>query len=209
MKIRNQTTIYLIRHGETPSNAAKIKQGIKINDYLDTKGILQTQEMAKMIQFLDLDVLFTSYLHRAEETAAYIEKTLLKKVPIFHDYRLRERDFGSLSGKTDDELAIMLPHRIEQENMQTYDYRPYGGENVDDVRKRVISALLDLVTNYDHHNIGVISHGGPIRLLLFHFPTIPRLYHALENAKKDVGNADIYEWEISDNTVRTLQSLLL
>ena len=208
MLLRNQTTLYFFRHGETISNKNRIKQGVQIDDYLDTQGVLQIEKITKFIQFLNLDVLFTSYLHRAEETAALINKSLPEPVSILHDFRLRERDFGSLTGKTHEEWDKILPNHREMETLQTYDYSPFGGETVDQVRQRALSAILDIAENYDHKNIGIITHNGIIRLLLFHFPDISRIYRADEDVKKDIANADIYEWEINDDKIANLKSLL-
>ena len=207
IKIRNQTTLYFIRHGETVSNQKKIRQGVQIDDYLDTQGVLQIQKIVKIIETLDLDVLFTSYLRRAEETAALINQRLKTPIQILHDFRLRERDFGSLSGKSHEEWDQLLPDNREKEQMQMYDYRPFGGENVAEVRQRAISCILDMVENYDHKNIGVITHNGVIRLLLYHFPEIPRIYRGLDT-DKDIANADIYEWEMTDGRIANLKSLL-
>jgi broad specificity phosphatase PhoE len=207
MKIRSSTTLYFIRHGETISNKQKIRQGVQINDYLDTQGVLQIQKIAKFVEVLDLDVLFTSYLLRAEETAALINKSLKEPIPVFHDFRLRERDFGSLSGKNHEEWDRLLPDNREREAMQSYDYRPFGGESVEDVRQRSISAILDIISNHDKQNVGIITHNGVIRLLLFHFPDIPRIYRGLDT-DKDIANADIYEWDITDGKIANLKSLL-
>lgn len=207
MHIRNQTTLYFIRHGETISNKQKIRQGVQINDYLDTQGVLQIQKISKIIEALNLDVLFTSYLLRAEETAALINKSLKEPIPIFHDFRLRERDFGSLSGKSHAEWDELLPDNREKEAIQNYDYRPFGGESVEDVRQRAISAILDIILNHDKKNIGIITHNGVIRLMLFHFPDIPRIYRGLDTGK-DIANADIYEWDITPGVIANLKSLL-
>ena len=155
-----------------------------------------------------MDVLFTSYLHRAEETAALLNKTLKEPVPLLHDFRLRERDFGRLTGKSQEEWDRQLPHNRENEVLQTYDYRPFGGESVDDVRQRAISAILDSVENYDPNNIGIITHNGIIRLMLFHFPQIPRIYRGDGESQKDIANADIYEWQITPGKIANLKSLL-
>ncbi len=207
LKIRNSTVLYFIRHGETTSNKKRIRQGVQIDDYLDTKGVLQMQNLIPIIKRLDLDVIFTSYLRRAEESAAILDQALEEPVPILHDFRLRERDFGSLTGKTQEEWDKLLPDNRENEAMQSYNYRPFGGENVDDVRQRTISAILDIVVNYDHKNIGIVTHNGVIRLLLFHFPEIPRIFRAYDT-DKDIANTDIYEWEITENKIKNLRSLL-
>jgi broad specificity phosphatase PhoE len=206
-KLHNSTTLYFIRHGQTQYNKKHIRQGTHIDDYLDTEGILEVEKLTPIIKTLDLDVLFTSYLKRSEETAAVINQRLEKQVAIMHDYRLRERDFGSLAGKTVEEWNQILPDHREKENMQIYDYSPFGGEKAEEVRKRVFGAILDIANNNDHKNIGIITHGGVIRMLLFHFPDIPRIYRA-EDTNKDVANCDIYEWEMTEDRIANIQSLL-
>lgn len=207
LRIRNQTTLYFIRHGQTQYNIKHIRQGVQIDDYLDTQGIIQTEKIIPIIEKLGLDILFTSYLRRAEESAAIIRNKLKEPIPIYHDFRLRERDFGSLTGKPQDYWDKVLPNNRELETMQTYDYRPFGGESVEDVRQRAFSCLLDIITNHDHKNIGIITHNGIIRLLLFHFPTIPRIYRS-EDTDKDIANCDIYEWEITEGRIANIKSLL-
>lgn len=207
MHIRNQTTLYFIRHGETESNKKRIRQGVQIDDYLDSQGVLQIEKIIKIIDTLKLDALFTSYLKRAEETAALINKELKEPIPILHDSRLSERDFGSLSGKTHEEWDQLLPDNREKEKIQAYDYRPFGGENVDDVRRRAFSGILDIIENHHHENVGIITHNGVIRLLLFHFPDIPRIYRQFDT-DKDIANADIYEWDITEGKIKNLKSLL-
>ena len=207
MHIRNQTTLFFIRHGETISNKKKVRQGVAIDDYLDTQGVMQIQQITAIVKHLELDVLYTSYLKRAEETAALINNELTEHIPILHDFRLRERDFGSLSGKSHEEWDKLLPDNREKEAIQAYDYKPFGGESVEEVRQRSVSAILDIIENNDHKNVGIITHNGVIRLLLFHFPDMPRIYRGLDT-DKDIANADIYEWDITEGKIANLKSLL-
>ena len=202
-----QTTLYFIRHGQTQSNIKHIRQGVQIDDYLDTQGIMQIETITPIIEALNLDVLYTSYLHRAEESAAIINGNLKKPIPIFHDFRLRERDFGSLTGHEQAYWDEHLPNNRELEEMQTYDYRPFGGESVDQVRQRGFTAIIDIATNHENQNVGIITHNGIIRLLLFHFPEMPRIYRGIET-KKDIANTDIYEFAVSASKLQNLRSLL-
>ncbi len=207
MKIRNETILYFIRHGQTQYNKKHIRQGIYIDDYLDTQGIIEVEKIIPIVKAVDLDVLYTSYLKRAEETAALLNQGLEKPIEVLHDYRIRERDFGSLAGKSVEEWNQILPDHRAKEDMQTYDYSPFGGENVEEVRKRVFGAILDIASNNSHKHVGIITHGGVIRLLLFHFPEIPRIYRA-EDTGKDVANCDVYEWEITEGRLANIRSLL-
>lgn len=203
----NPTTLYFIRHGQTVSNIKHIRQGVQIDDYLDTQGIMQIETLVPIVEALNLDALYTSYLHRAEESAAIINGKLKKPIPIYHDSRLRERDFGSLTGRPQEYWDEKLPNNRELEEMQAYDYRPFGGESVQQVRERGFSAIIDIVTNNQGKNVGIITHNGIIRLLLFHFPEMPRIYRGYET-NKDIANTDIYEFIASPSKLQNLKSLL-
>ena len=48
---------------------------------------------------------------------------------------------------------------------QSYDYRPYGGESVDDVKERVLSFIDDIRNTKRDKKILVVSSGGVIWLL--------------------------------------------
>lgn len=208
MHYRNQTRIYLIRHGETRHNKMRIRQGIKIDGYLDSVGIMQVQTIIPIVKKLNIDVLFTSYLHRGEETAALINRALKDPVRIVYDHRLRERDFGKLTGQPPEVWDKTIPNNKELEQMQMYDYSMFGGESVEDVRQRVISAIIDIIYNYNHQNVGIIGHNGVLRLLLFHFPQIIRVYRGFET-EKDIANTDIYEWTVTEGRIANLKSLLI
>jgi broad specificity phosphatase PhoE len=208
IKIRDGTNIFFIRHGQTPSNLQNIKQGVYLDDYLNTKGILEVQAMVPIIKTLDLDLLYTSHLHRAEETAAIIRQQMKDPIPVYHDFRLRERDFGSLSGKHPEEIKTILPDFAEREHTQTYDYQPFGGESAQQVHKRVLTAVLDIAINHDHQNIGIITHGGAIRALLFHFREVIRIFHQASDQLKDVANCDIYEWQIDETDLSNLKAAI-
>jgi len=209
VQIRNQTTLYFIRHAQTPSNFLNIKQGIKIDEYLSTPGVLDVQKnLIPVIKPLNLDILFTSHLHRAEETAAMLRQSLKEPIPVFHDHRFRERDFGSLSGKPMEEILKLAPNYNEDEKNQTYDYTRFGGETAEQVRFRVLTGVLDIAENYDHENVGIMTHGGVIRALLFYFPSVIRIFHESQNILKDIANCDVYEWEIHKKDLDDLKALI-
>jgi broad specificity phosphatase PhoE len=91
---------------------------------------------------------FTSDLRRAVQTAELaFERTDL---PILHDWRLRECDYGSLNGTS---AADLRPHRV------SYLDRPYpGGESWRQAVERVRRFLADLPTRWDGDRVLVIGH---------------------------------------------------
>lgn len=87
---------YLIRHGQTEWNAAKIQQG-----WLDsplTPGGIAVAELIGQKLPSDTEVVFTSDLGRALKTAEIITRDLAK-AQVLTDWRLRERGYGELVGK--------------------------------------------------------------------------------------------------------------
>ena len=209
MKIHTQTSLFFIRHAQTISNQQNIKQGTKIDDYLDTQGLVDVQKnLIPIVKLLDLDIIFTSYLLRAEETAAMLKQSLKTPIPILHDYRLRERNFGALSGKHITEIKKLIPDFDQRETFQTYDYRKFDGESSLEVQRRVVSAIYDIAQNQNMQNVGIITHGGVIRTVLYLFPQVVRIYHRGENPLKDIANCDIYEWEVHKKDLDELKSLI-
>lgn len=65
------TTIVLIRHGETDWNVIGRYQG-QADPPLNSKGIKQTQQLAKELSKSSIDVIYTSPLLRTKETAEII-----------------------------------------------------------------------------------------------------------------------------------------
>ena len=93
--------LYFIRHGQTDFNKAHRLQGVKFNEPLNTIG---EQEMKDVLPSLptDFEVIFASPLARVQMSAEIIANHFNK--PIITREELVERNFGSLAGKTWDEI---------------------------------------------------------------------------------------------------------
>ncbi len=150
--------IYFVRHGETDSNKNKTFTG-QIDSPLNEEGLEQVKQTAKEID-LDFQEIHTSDLIRCVKTAEILNEKM--NIPIVLDNRLRERDFGSISGKKYDEVD---PKIRELDKLQQYDYKPYGGEDFNDVKNRVLSFIESLKLNKNDKKILVVTSGGVIRLL--------------------------------------------
>ncbi len=156
--------IYITRHGQTDSNKERRLMGQKINDSLNEVGIKQSEELAKSLLKEEFDIVFSSPLKRALETSEIIKKQL--NIPIITDKRLTERDFGSLSGKSWDEIENSSPWTTRENDLaQKYDYSSFGGETAKDVEKRLIDFLEYLKKEYSDKKILIVAHGGIAKLL--------------------------------------------
>ena len=88
--------ILLTRHGKTEWNALGKVQG-KADIKLNEEGIKQAKETSKLLQDEKIDLIISSPLIRAIETARIIAKE--RNIPIITDESLSERDFGEYEGK--------------------------------------------------------------------------------------------------------------
>ncbi|MEJ2267962.1 MAG: histidine phosphatase family protein [Nanoarchaeota archaeon] len=81
--------LIIVRHGETEENLKKIWQG-HLQGKLTKKGIEQAKKLANRLKDEKLDVIFSSDLDRASDTAKEIAK-FHSEVPIYLVEDLRER----------------------------------------------------------------------------------------------------------------------
>ena len=147
------TTICLIRHGETDWNYEGRLQG-RENIELNENGRFQANCCANYLTLYSWDVIVTSPLKRARETAQIIsEKTGIKAIVEIEE--LVERDYGKASGLTVQERKEMFP-----------DGNVEGQEDWNHLKDRAMNAITHLVGRYTGKRMIVVSHGGVINAIL-------------------------------------------
>ena len=177
-----KTKVFAVRHGETDWNIKKCVQG-RADRPLTKKGESDALKLAKDFKEKNIDLIFSSQLKRSRKTAEIIGKVLGKEIQSTN--ALNERDFGSLTGKTWEEIGEIDPKLSELDRKQQFNYRPFGGESVEDVRKRIDEFLEFLEKKYPGKNILLITHGGIIRLL-------KHLHHGELLAPYEIDNIGVY-----------------
>lgn len=90
------TTLFLVRHGETVDNAAQIMQG-QTQGHLNDNGRRQAEELRDKLAIESFDVVVASDLHRSVETAEILAEP--HRLPVVMTPLLRERDWGSFTGR--------------------------------------------------------------------------------------------------------------
>ena len=160
--------IYVVRHGQTDENAKGILCGQTVDGSINQMGIDQAHEVAQALRHVEFDTLYSSTMKRAQETAAIIAADL-GGMSVVEDARLRERDYGSLAGRTwEGNFGEEAELRRKNDTEQRYDYRPYGGESAKQVIVRVLASLADIkATRTDP--VVVVAHGGVLKALKKHF----------------------------------------
>lgn len=153
--------LWLVRHGETTTNAAKLITGTS-DAPLTVRGRLQAQDAGRAIAGSAFDIGFTSTLSRSIETLTLMTRAGGLDLPhAVQDPRLVERSFGELERTPirprDPRLALDLT------------IAPTGGESYISMARRCLSFLLDVRCLAAHLRrplaVIVSSHTGPMRVI--------------------------------------------
>jgi broad specificity phosphatase PhoE len=152
------TTILLARHGESDWNAARRWQG-HADRPLTEKGRMQAEALARRIEHVDLDAVFTSDLRRARETAEIVARRQAIRVEVLP--ALREVDVGSWSGLTRAEAEECFPEAFRRwlEGGPGWE----DGETYAQMAARIEDAVRAIAQRHEGGRVLVVSHGGPIR----------------------------------------------
>jgi probable phosphoglycerate mutase len=157
-------TIVLVRHGQTAWNAEGRAQG-HADVGLDDTGRSQAEALAPVMAELDPDLLVTSDLARARETAALLEKET--GLTAIEDPRWREYDVGERTGLTLAEFGERMGTAFDG----WWDVHAHvevpGAETPDDVATRVAPAFEELLDRLDEGETAVVvTHGASLRVAL-------------------------------------------
>jgi 2,3-bisphosphoglycerate-dependent phosphoglycerate mutase len=153
------TTLLLVRHGETDWNRDGRWQG-QSDTQLNDVGRAQARELADRLS--DVDVVYSSDLARARETAAVASERLGLEVRV--EPRLRERAFGAWEGLTTDEIEADFAEQHQRwkagEGFGAEDAEPF-----DVFAARVQSVLDDILERHPGERVLIVAHGGTIRVI--------------------------------------------
>ena len=138
--------IYFV-HGTTTDNIEHKATGWN-SGILSEKGIEQSIELKKKINLNEIDLVISSDLKRAIDSAEYTFKDLKE---ILHDKRIRECNYGDLNG-ADSSLVKYEEHIIN----------PFpNGESLKDVEERLKNFCDYLLENYNGKTIALVAHKAP------------------------------------------------
>ncbi|MHB1557032.1 MAG: alpha-ribazole phosphatase [Isosphaeraceae bacterium] len=155
--------LLIVRHGATPWNAEGRLQGQR-DVPLSEHGRAQAAALARLLEDRSVDVVYSSDLGRARETAEIIVGA--RGLPIVAVARLREMSFGDWEGSTIAEVERDDPDRLHAWHRDPAATAPPGGESLIELEDRVGDFLRELGTNPGDRTALVVTHAGPIRVFL-------------------------------------------
>ncbi len=161
---------YIVRHGQTDWNLLGKTQGHG-DSSLTKEGISQTNSLADFLENENIDMIFSSDLGRAIQTADIIGNKL--GLNINKTESLREMNFGLWEGLLIDEIK-----NNHKEIYDTWRNAPHlanipGGETLDIIKDRVDRFINDINKKYDNKKILLVSHSITVRVMLLSFLNSP------------------------------------
>lgn len=150
------TTVGLIRHGVTEWNSLGKAQGIS-DIPLSEEGTKQSIALANRLYRKEWDIVFSSNLTRAKQTAEIVRKNL-EVDGVITDERIREINCGMIEGTTEEERIARWGVNWREEKL--------GMEDFQLVAKRGLNFLEEQIVKHADKRILIVSHGALIGLTL-------------------------------------------
>jgi broad specificity phosphatase PhoE len=136
-------------HATTTDNEAGVATGW-LPGCLSGAGRLQALQLGERRRNDGIAAVFVSDLTRAVETAEIAFAA--SGIPVCHDARLRECNYGDLNGMPVARLRAVRPQYLDQ---------PFpGGQSYRQVIAQMRTFLQDVLAAWDSHTIAVIAHSA-------------------------------------------------
>ncbi len=159
-----RTRIVLIRHGQTMWNREARFRG-QADIELDAFGLRQAAATGRYVASRwPVAAVYASPLRRAMQTAEAVARAQgLEARPLAG---LLDIHFGEWQGLSGEEVAQRYPDLYRAWWEAPHTVRIPGGESLDDVRRRVVAALEEIVTRHRGEAVALVSHTCTNRVLL-------------------------------------------
>lgn len=159
--------IYLIRHGETDWNLQQLLQG-STDIPLNENGLELARETAGGLSDVPFDLIYTSPLQRARQTAEIIRGE--RDIPLLDEPRIREIGFGIYEGFCCSRKNYTIPDPafmnffVDPGNY----IPPQGAESIEQLCQRTTEFLHEVADNPDNAGKTILfsSHGAAVKGLL-------------------------------------------
>jgi len=155
--------IFIIRHGQTSGNSARKYFGITDIE-LNEEGIIQAGQISKRLERENIYKIYSSNLKRAFQTAEIIARSHRMSVEPKED--LMEINFGDWEGLSFQEIKRSCPHEFSEWQNNIMGFTMPQGESILELKRRVETAFNEILNIARENNVVIVSHGGPIRIIL-------------------------------------------
>lgn len=213
--------LILLRHGESQWNKKNLFTGW-VDVLLSKKGIEESIRAGEKMADLNVDVIYTSTLVRAQTTAflamaqSHLEKTPCVMhdpsefssswyqegteekdlIPVYFASELNERMYGDLQGKNKEEIKAKFGLEQMQLWRRSFGIAPPEGESLESTAKRAISFFQRrLIPHLERgQDVFVCAHGNSLRALVMH---IDKLSEEMV-LKLEIATGELYIYEYQE-----------
>ncbi len=141
------------RHGQTLFNQMERMQGFCDSPLTET-GIQNAKDAHQILLDVPIKHAYTSTSERCVDTAHIILEG--RDIPLTYDKRLKELNFGSHEGL---DISSNL-EEIDKIRKGTLDWTIVGGENTEQLKKRICEVLDEIYEqSEDGDTVLIVSHG--------------------------------------------------
>jgi broad specificity phosphatase PhoE len=169
---RDDTRIFLIRHGETEYNRLGVFRG-RLEMDLNDRGRKQAREIGLALRGEGLCRLYVSPLGRAVETARIIAESL--EVDYVIDQAFNNIELGEWQGVAKEKIQHDYPQMWAAWTSEPENLVIPGGETVRDVQQRAFAGLLRLA-KVKSPPFGIVTHRSVIKSLAAAMLSVPQPY---------------------------------
>ncbi len=150
--------LFIFRHGQTFDNKENIFSGFRQTD-LTPEGIEESKRVGEQLKNEKVTKAYQSDLIRSQHTLELVLNGWHEKVEIITDTRIKERDYGDLTGKSKIEVEKQKPEQYELWH-RSYNTPPPNGESIKMVEKRVLEFLNETIPTWKKDDVIFISASG-------------------------------------------------
>jgi broad specificity phosphatase PhoE len=149
------TSVYLVRHGQTAWNKEEIFRG-RTDIPLDETGLKQAELAGEYFKGMQVHEIYASPLARAWETAL--------KIAQFRNLKVRslkgiiDMSFGRWEGRPHQDIQKNDGEIYRQWREEPHLVRLPGGETLEDVRVRAMTALEEMIQLHGGKTLILVSH---------------------------------------------------
>lgn len=192
--------VVVVRHGETDWNLNGRMQGhapVPLNETGRAQADRVGRYLAREYAF---DRVVSSDLLRTRQTAEHVLEHV-GDVPVSFDSAWRERDLGVYQGLSYGDIHERFPEfALGEAAVEAASETPEGGESLLDVRSRVVDGW-NAVLGGDEETVLVVTHGGPIYMLLGHVKDLDVKAALLDHSQSNCGVNEFHH----DGTTRLVR----
>jgi len=159
---RATASIILIRHAHTEWNGPPRRFQGRTDVPVSMEGFMAACRLGQSLPVPDR--IICSPARRCRQTVHALFGN--QSIPVNEEPRLWEIDNGKFSGLLETEVTNAYPEEWCLWQKNPAQVRVGGGETLQELQKRILSAVSDVVASArSGENIIVMTHGGPIRVL--------------------------------------------